>query len=73
MRLAAALHPDWTDVTLDGVATRLGVVVRDRHTARGDAEAAATILMTLLPVLRARGMTTLSDVVWLQSSARLPQ
>ena len=73
MRLAAALHPDWTDVTLDGVATRLGVVVRDRHTARGDAEAAATILMTLLPVLRARGMTTLSDVVWLQSRARLPQ
>lgn len=71
MRLVAALHPDWTDVTLDTVAARLGVVVRDRHTARGDAEAAAAILMTLLPVLRARGVTTFSEVFWLQSSARL--
>lgn len=71
MRLTAALHPDWTDVTLDTVAARLDVVVRDRHTARGDAEAAAAILMSLLPVLRARGVTRLSEVLWLQSSARL--
>ena len=71
MRLAAALHPDWTDVTLDTVATRLGVAVRDRHTARGDAEAAAAILMMLLPRLRARGVATLAEVLWLQSTARL--
>jgi hypothetical protein len=45
--------------------------VRDRHTARGDAEAAAAILMMLLPVLRARGVTTLSEALWLQSTARL--
>jgi DNA polymerase III epsilon subunit-like protein len=71
MRLAAALHPDWTDVTLDTVAARLGVAVRDRHTARGDAEAAAAILMMLLPRLRARGVATLAEVLWLQSTARL--
>lgn len=71
MRLAAALNPDWRDVTLDTVAARLGIVVRDRHTALGDAEAAAAILMTLLPSLRARGVTTLSEVLWLQSTARL--
>jgi DNA polymerase III epsilon subunit-like protein len=71
MHLVAALFPHWTDVTLDTVASRLGVAVRDRHTARGDAEAAATILMTLLPVLRERGVTTLSELWWLQSSAKL--
>jgi DNA polymerase III epsilon subunit-like protein len=71
MRLTSALHPDWTDVTLDTVAARLGVVVRDRHTARGDAEAAAAILMLLLPLLRARGVTTLGEVLWLQSTARV--
>jgi DNA polymerase III epsilon subunit-like protein len=71
MRLTAALHPHWTDVTLDTIAGRFGVKIRDRHTARGDAEAAAAILMALLPLLRARGVTTLGEALWLQSSARL--
>jgi DNA polymerase III epsilon subunit family exonuclease len=70
MQLAAALYPDWSDVTLDAVAGRLGVVVRDRHTAQGDAEAAAAILLGLLPALRARGVRTLAELLWLQASAR---
>jgi DNA polymerase III epsilon subunit-like protein len=71
MQLTAALHPDWPDVTLDTVAARLGVVIRDRHTPRGDAEAAAAILVALLPRLRERGVTALGELLWLQSSARL--
>jgi len=71
MRLAAALHPDWTDVGLDAVASRLAVVVRDRHTARGDAVAAAQILLALLPDARRRGITTLNELLWLQSTASL--
>jgi DNA polymerase III alpha subunit (gram-positive type) len=58
-------------VTLDTVAARLGVVIRDRHTPRGDAEAAAAILVALLPRLRERGVTALGELLWLQSSARL--
>lgn len=69
MRLAAAVHPDWTDVTLDTVAARLGVVIHERHTPRGDAEAAAAILVRLLPALRERGVTTLDELFWLQSTA----
>ena len=33
MRLAAALHPGWADVTLEALAARLGVPVVGRHTA----------------------------------------
>jgi DNA polymerase-3 subunit epsilon len=69
MRLAAALYPAWADIGLDAVAARLGVDVRGRHTARGDAEAAARILMALLPPIRARGIRTLNELLWLQSTA----
>lgn len=71
MRLAAALHPDWADVGLDAVAAQLAVAVPDRHTARGDAVAAARILIALLPEARQRGYRTLGELVWLQSTAVL--
>jgi DNA polymerase III epsilon subunit family exonuclease len=69
LRLASALHPGWSDVSLDAVAARLGVTVRGRHTPYGDAVAAADILAALLPVVRARGVRTLSELIWLQSTA----
>ena len=69
MRLAAALNPGWTDVGLETVATRLGISVRGRHTAEGDALAAADILMALLPVARRRGARTLADLHWLEATA----
>jgi DNA polymerase III epsilon subunit family exonuclease len=71
MRLAAALYPGWTDVGLDAVAARLGITVRARHTAEGDALAAAEILIALLPAARERGARTLADLQWLERTAAI--
>lgn len=68
MRLAAALHPGWVDVTLETLATRLGVPVVGRHTARGDALVAGALMLGLLPELARRGHRTLADAVWFQRS-----
>jgi DNA polymerase III epsilon subunit family exonuclease len=66
MRLAVALHPEWHDVSLDTVATLLGVQVVGRHTAEGDAIAAGRILLAMLPALAERGLRTLTELVWFQ-------
>jgi DNA polymerase-3 subunit epsilon len=71
MRLAAALHPGWTDVTLESLAARLGVPVVGRHTARGDALVAGALMLGLLPELARRGHRTLADAIWLQRSVLL--
>jgi DNA polymerase-3 subunit epsilon len=71
MRLAAALHPRWTDVSLDAVAARLGIAIRARHTAEGDALAAAAVLIALLPAARERGARTLADLQWLERTAAI--
>jgi DNA polymerase III epsilon subunit family exonuclease len=68
-RLAAALHPDWQDVTLETLAARLGVVVTGRHTAHGDARAAGDLLPALLPELTARGFRTVPELIWFQDTA----
>jgi DNA polymerase-3 subunit epsilon len=71
MRLAAALHPGWADVTLEGLAARLGVPVVGRHTARGDALVAGAMMLGLLPALARRGHRTVADALWLQRSVLL--
>lgn len=71
MRLAAALHPGWTDVTLEALATRLRVPVVGRHTARGDALVAGALMLGLLPELAGRGHRTLADALWFQRSVLL--
>ena len=71
MRLAAALHPGWMDVTLEALATRLGVPVVGRHTVRGDALVAGALMLGLLPELARRGHRTLADAVWFQRSVLL--
>jgi DNA polymerase III subunit epsilon len=71
MRLAAALHPAWTDVTLEALAARLGVPVVGRHTARGDALVACALMLGLLPELARRGHRTVADAMWLQRSVLL--
>jgi DNA polymerase-3 subunit epsilon len=71
MRLAAALYPGRRDLDLDAVASHLGIAIPDRHTARGDAVAAAQILLALVPELRRRGITTVDELLWLQSTASL--
>jgi DNA polymerase-3 subunit epsilon len=68
MRLAAALHQDWTRPALEPVAERLGVTITGRHTADGDAIAAGRILLGLLPTLWARGIRTVPELVWFQET-----
>ena len=63
LRLYAALHPDAPDVELDAVAADLGVDVRGRHTALGDALVTAEIYRRLLPLLQEAGVHTLGEAL----------
>lgn len=71
LRLGAALHPGWHDVSLETLGARLGVPVVDRHTARGDALTAGALMLRLLPELARRGHRTLAEALWLQRSVLL--
>ncbi len=59
--LAEMAAPDLADYSLDAVAAWLEINVRDRHSALGDAMAAAGIFVALVPKLRARGIRTLAE------------
>jgi DNA polymerase III subunit epsilon len=63
LRLYAALHPRAPDVELDAVAVDLGVDLRGRHTALGDALVTAEVYRRLLPLLGAAGVRTLSEAL----------
>ena len=69
-RLAAVLHPEWQDVSLERVADRLGVPVVSRHTAEGDALTAGRIFLALVPELRARRLRTVGELLWWERHAR---
>jgi DNA polymerase III epsilon subunit family exonuclease len=69
-RLAAALHPEWRDFTLEHVALRLGVDVAARHTAEGDALTAGRIFVAMLPELESLRLRTVADAAWLERQAR---
>jgi len=71
MRLAAALHPGWSDVTLESIASRVGVPVMGRHTARGDAVIAGAVMVELVPQLTRRGHRSVGDALWLQARVLL--
>jgi DNA polymerase-3 subunit epsilon len=71
-RLAVALHPEWKALGFEEVASRLGIGILGRHTAQGDATAAAELLLALIPEIRAVGARTIGDVIWLQESAVRP-
>ena len=51
--------------TLDALCDRLGVTIPEplRHTALGDAQATAEVLVKLLPLLQARGLTTFGALI----------
>ena len=61
VRLAAALEPRERDMTLEGTAARWGVAVRGRHTALGDARAAAGLWTAAVARLAAAGVRTFAE------------
>lgn len=68
--LAAAVLPDYTAVDLDQLARRFDVAINGRHTALGDAAAAATIWARLLPHLQDRGIHTFGEARRATAAAR---
>ncbi|MEM9853141.1 MAG: exonuclease domain-containing protein [Pseudomonadota bacterium] len=70
-RLSLALDPHLNDHTLDAVAHRYGVEIKenDRHTARGDARATAEVFRKMLPMLEKRDVGTLEDALLFQERA----
>ncbi len=61
--LSLAVHPGHADHTLEAIAERLGVTIRGRHTALGDARAAAEIFLRLVPLLEKAGIVTLAQAL----------
>jgi DNA polymerase III subunit epsilon len=68
--LSHVVHGILPDHGLETVATRLGVVVRGRHSALGDALATAEVLVRLLPLIEKRGVRTLGQAL---AAARRPR
>ncbi len=59
--LAMLVAPDLANHSLDGLAQWLGVTISNRHSALGDAEAAAHIFLSLVPLLEQRGIVTVAQ------------
>ncbi|MCC2687581.1 MAG: polymerase subunit epsilon [Rhizobiaceae bacterium] len=59
--LTRLVDPDLPDHSLETIAAWLGVDIVGRHSALGDARAAAQIFVRLLPALRGQGIRTLGE------------
>ena len=59
--LATIAAPDLADHSLDALAEWLGVKISHRHSALADAQAAASVFLSLLPKLEEKGITTLGQ------------
>ncbi len=61
--LAQVVQPNLASFTLEGLSSWLGVEIKDRHSALGDAVATARIFLALLPRLREAGIRTLGEAI----------
>ncbi len=61
--LSAMLHPIHKQHDIESIAKRLGVDIIGRHTALGDAVAAAEIFIKLIPILQSKGINTLKEAI----------
>jgi DNA polymerase-3 subunit epsilon len=59
--LAAIIHPNDKDYTLETIAQRLGINVMGRHTSLGDAILTGEIFLKQIPLLAEQGITTLGE------------
>jgi CBS domain-containing protein len=59
--LASVANPALPDYSLEMIASWLGLTIAGRHSALGDATAAAEIFVALLPRLAERGIRTLAE------------
>lgn len=61
--LTAALKPNLPDISLETVATLLGVKIRNRHTAMGDCSTTAQCWQKLVPLLHEQNVRTLGEAI----------
>jgi CBS domain-containing protein len=61
--LAQVVQPNLASFTLEGLSSWLGVEIKDRHSALGDAVATARIFSALVPRLREAGVRTLGEAM----------
>ncbi|MGI9406446.1 MAG: DUF294 nucleotidyltransferase-like domain-containing protein, partial [Hyphomicrobiaceae bacterium] len=61
MVLAQIANPMLAEYSIEAVSNWLGVEVEGRHTALGDALTTARIFLTLVPLLRSKGIRTLAE------------
>jgi len=59
--LGEVAEPDLADFSLESLAAWLGIAIVDRHSALGDALAAARVFDALIPKLRERNIRTLAE------------
>ena len=69
--LSSVVHPNLDDHTLDGLAERMNIPIVGRHTALGDAIVTAEILIKLIPLLEAQGITTLGEAITASAGSKL--
>ena len=54
-------RPPWRTSSLDRLCEWLGIDIKGRHTALGDAEATGNVFTALVPLLRAKNIRTLAE------------
>jgi len=69
-RLSRKLIPGLSSAGLDSVVRHLGVQVKDRHRAGGDAEATVGVLLKLLELCQAQGIETDAQLAAFTTPAR---